>query len=98
MSVTGALSFAFALLAAVAVAASFRPDVTTALATAKQIYVATRRADGTESKVVPVWFMVDGDAIYFTTGPDSYKARLFRPNADRVRTGKTVIVKVTSGH
>ncbi|TMA37437.1 MAG: hypothetical protein E6J79_10445 [Deltaproteobacteria bacterium] len=148
MSVTGALSFAFALLAAAAVAASFRPDVATALATAKQIYVATRRADGTESKVVPVWFMVDGDAIYFTTGPDSHKARrirrgspllvwvgspsgphfvgqaellrdpevaarmapaysqkywiawlgLFRPNADRVRTGKTVIVKVTSGH
>ena len=147
MSVTGALSFAFALLAAVAVAASFRPDVTTALATAKQIYVATRRADGTESKVVPVWFMVDGDAIYFTTGPDSYKARrirrgspllvwvgstsgphfvgqaelvrdpvvaarmapvygqkywiawlgLFRPNPERVRAGKTVIVKVTSG-
>ena len=28
-----------------------------------------------QSKVVPVWFMFDGDAIYFATGPDSYKAR-----------------------
>ena len=90
--------------------------------------------------------MFDGDAIYFTTGPDSHKARrvargspllvwvgstsgphfvgqaelvrdpevaarmapvysrkywiawlgLFRPNPERVRAGKTVIVKVTS--
>ena len=145
---TGALSDVFALFAAAAVAASFQPDVATALATAKQIYVATRRADGTESKVVPVWFMLDGDALYFTTGPDSHKAQrirrgspllvwvgsptgphfvgqaelvrdpelaarmapvynqkywiawlgLFRPNPERVRTGKTVIVKVTAGH
>src|SRR5947199_10526319 len=72
---TGVLSVVFALLAAAAVAASFQPDAAAALATSKQIYVATRRADGTESKVVPVWFMFDGDAIYFTTGPDSHKAR-----------------------
>ncbi|TMA49801.1 MAG: hypothetical protein E6J83_01055 [Deltaproteobacteria bacterium] len=143
---TGVLSFAFALVVATAIAASFRPDVNAALATSKQIYVATRRADGSESKVVPVWFMFDGDAIYFTTGPESHKARriargspllvwvgsttgphfvgqaelvrdpevaarmapvysrkywiawlgLFRPNPERVRAGKTVIVKVTS--
>ncbi len=96
------------------------------------------------SKVVPVWFMFDGDAIYFATLPSSYKAKrikkgsplyvwvgrrrrsalrrpggaltdpevaarmapvyaqkywiawlgLFKPNPERVRTGKTVIVKV----
>ena len=132
-------------LAVAAAVANFRPDVTAALSTAKQIYVATRRADGTESKVVPVWFIFDGDAIYFTTAPNSHKARriargspllvwvgsaqgphfvgqaelvrdpevaarmapaydnkywiswlgFFRPRPERVRAGKTVIVKVT---
>lgn len=131
-------------LASMALATSFAPDVADALRGAKQIYVATRRADGTQSSAVPVWFMVDGDAVLFTTGPTSHKARrirrgsplfvwvgssdgphfvgdaellqdpdlagrmapvysekywiawlgLFRPNADRVRAGKTAIVRV----
>ena len=76
-------------LVVAALAASFRPDVVAALSTAKQIYVATRRADGTESKVVPVWFMLDGDAIYFTTGPDSHKAR-------RIARGSPLLVWVGS--
>ena len=86
---TGVLSFAFALVVATAIAASFRPDVNAALATSKQIYVATRRADGSESKVVPVWFMFDGDAIYFTTGPESHKAR-------RIARGSPLLVWVGS--
>ena len=115
-----------------------------ALRDAKQIWVATRRADGTPSKAVPVWFMFDGDAIWFTTAPASHKARrvargspllvwvgppegppvearaelvrdpavaarmapvydrkywiswlgFFRPRPERVREGKTVIVRV----
>jgi len=123
------------------------PDAVAALRSAKQIYVATRRADGTPSKVVPVWFMLDGEAVYFTTGPESHKARriargspllvwvgrpdgphfvgraelvrdpavaarmapaydrkywiswlgFFRPRPERVRAGRTVIVKVTPG-
>ena len=123
---------------------AFPPAVAESLRAAKQIYVATRRADGAESKVVPVWFMFDGDAVYFTTAPESHKARriargspllvwvgatdgphfvgraelvrdpalaarmapnydrkywiswlgFFRPRAERVRAGKTVIVKV----
>lgn len=122
----------------------FAPAVAEALRTAKQIWVATRRADGTASKAVPVWFMLDGDALYFSTGPESHKARriargspllvwvgradgphfvgraelvrdpavaarmapaydgkywiswlgFFRPRPERVRDGKTVIVKV----
>jgi PPOX class probable F420-dependent enzyme len=118
-----------------------------ALRAAKQIYVATRRADGAPSRAVPVWFMLDGEALYFTTGPESHKARriargspllvwvgqrdgphfvgraelvrepavaarmapvydgkywlswlgFFRPRPERVRAGKTVIVKVTPG-
>jgi hypothetical protein len=133
------------LVAMTAARAGFAPDVVAALETSKQIYVATKRADGTQSKVVPVWFMFDGNAIYFATGPDSYKARrvrrgspllvwvgssdgphfegraelsndpdlatrmapvyvqkywiawlgLFRPDPERVRSGKTVLVKVT---
>jgi len=121
------------------------PDVATALRAARQIYVATRRADGTPSRPVPVWFMLDGEAVYSTTGPQSHKARriargspllvwvgqpdgphfvgraelvhdpevaarmapvyddkywiswlgFFRPRPERVRAGKTVIVKVT---
>lgn len=119
-------------------------DVRAALERAKNIYVATRRADGTESKVVPVWFMLDGDRLCFTTEPGSIKVKrirrgspllvwvggrngphfagraeistdpelaarmgpvydakywiswlgFFRPRAERVRTGKTVIVCV----
>lgn len=139
--------FALALccLMAASARAGFPPDVETALGTAKNLYVATRRRDGSQSAVSPVWFMFDGDAIYFTTVPTTHKARriargsplyvwvgkpdgphfvgkaeilrdpalaermapvydrkywiswlgFFRPRADRVRTGKTVIVKVT---
>jgi len=135
-------------LAAVAVAGSgFAPEVDDALRSSKQIYVGTRRKDGTPSAVVPVWFMYDGEAIYFATGPESHKARriargspllvwvgaregphfvgraelvrdpavaarmapeydrkywiawlgFFRPNPERVKAGKTVIVRVLPG-
>ena len=139
-----------ALLALVAVAfagSGFAPEVNDALRSAKQIYVGTRRKDGKPSAVVPVWFMYDGQAIYFTTGPESHKARriargspllvwvgaregphfvghaelihdpavaarmapeydrkywiawlgFFRPNPERVKAGKTVIVRVVPG-
>lgn len=144
MSLLGLLVLGGVLVAAAVGAAGFPPDVAEALRAAKEIHVATRRADGSQSKVVPVWFMFDGDAIYFATGPESYKARriahgspllvwvgsatgphfvgkatllkdpelaarmapvyaqkywiawlgLFRPNPERVRSGKTVLVKV----
>jgi hypothetical protein len=124
--------------------AGFSPEVTGALQSSKEIYVATKRPNGTLSKVVPVWFMFDGEAIYFATLPTSHKAKriakgsplyvwvgsadgphfvgpaelvrdpdvaarmapvyakkywiawlgLFKPNAERVRSGKTLIVKV----
>ena len=126
-------------------AVRFAPSVDDSLRRAKQIWVATRRADGSASKAVPVWFTFDGDAVWFTTGPESHKARriargspllvwvgradgphfegraelvrdpavaarmapdydrrywiswlgFFRPRAERVRDGKTVIVKIT---
>jgi general stress protein 26 len=134
-----------ALVAAVAGGAGFPPAVAEALRSAKHIYVATVRADGSQSAVVPVWFMVEGDAVYFTSAPDSHKVRrirrgsplrvwvgsrdgphftahaevitdpavaarmapaydekywiswlgFFRPRPERVRDGKTVLIKVT---
>lgn len=134
------------VLATTVVAAGFPADVAQALrADPSYIYVATRRADGSPSKVVPVWFTTIDDAIYFSTGPSSHKAKriakgspmlvwvgaengphfegkaelvrdpalaarmgelynrkywiawmgFFRPRADRVASGKTVLVKVT---
>ena len=78
------------VLAAVAIGgAAFPPDVAEALRTAKHVYVSTRRADGTESRAVPVWFIVDGDALLFTTGPNSHKVR-------RIRHGSPLFVHVGS--
>ena len=120
------------------------PAARAALESASYIYVATRRANGAQSKAVPVWFTFDGDAIWFTTGPESHKVKriargspllvwvwradgphfvghadlvrdpavaarmaplydakywisrlgFFRPRPERVRAGKTVIVRV----
>ena len=126
-------------------AASLPPTVVQALETSKNLYVATTRKDGTQSTVAPIWFMYDGQAVYFTTTPGSHKAKriangspllvwvgaengphfvgkgeilrdpavaekmapaydqkywiswmgFFRPRPDRVRDGKTLIVRVT---
>jgi PPOX class probable F420-dependent enzyme len=65
----------------------FAPALADALRNAKQIWVATRRKDGRPSKAVPVWFMVDGDAIYFATGPESHKVR-------RIARGSPLLVWV----
>jgi len=133
------------VLAVVAAAAPFPPALVDALKTSKNLYVATQRKSGSQSSKAPIWFMYDGDAVYFTTTPESHKAKriasgsplfvwvgaengphfvgkaellrdpaiaakmapaydqkywiswvgFFRPRPDRVRDGKTVIVKVT---
>ena len=125
-------------------AATFPATVEEALKTSKNLYVATQRKDGSQSSRAPIWFMYDGNAVYFSTAPNSYKAKriakgsplyvwvgaengphfvgkaelvrdpavaammapaydqkywiswigFFRPRPDRVRDGKTVIVKV----
>ena len=84
--VTLALGFA---AAAAAAGAPFPADVDRALRTAKQIYVATRRKDGAQSTVVPVWFTYDGEAVYFTTAPGSHKAK-------RIAKGSPLLVWVGS--
>lgn len=76
------------IAAAVAAAAEPLPeDMKAALGENKEIYVATRRADGSASKAVPIWFWWDGKDVYFTTSPDSYKAK-------RIRRGSPVLVSV----
>jgi hypothetical protein len=83
------LAVAFVVLGTAAASAQFAPDVRAALGSAKQLYVATKRADGSTSKVAPIWFMFDGEAVYFTTGPDSYKAK-------RIAKGSPVLAWVGS--
>jgi general stress protein 26 len=63
------------------------PEVRAALRTQKEIYVSTRRANGSRSQAAPVWFWWDGQALYFTTAPDSHKGR-------RIRKGSPVFLSV----
>lgn len=65
----------------------FAPDFVARLKRCKEIYVATERKDGSRSKAVPVWFGLMDDAVWFTTGPQSHKAR-------RVRRGSPLFVSV----
>lgn len=74
---------------AAAVAVAFDQDVRSALEGAKNLYVATERKDGSRSEVSPIWFMWDGEAVYFTTVPTSWKAK-------RVQLGRPVHVNVGS--
>ena len=60
-------------------------SVKTALDTHKLVSIATQRANGEWGRATPVWFMYDGEAVYFITAPDSYKAR-------RIRRGSPVQV------
>jgi general stress protein 26 len=60
-----------------------------ALQTESYIYVATQRLNGEWSTPAPVWFMSDGDAIYFTTSPTSHKAlRIHRGSPVRIWVGR----------
>ena len=59
------------------------------LKTEKEIYVATKRKSGEWSKAAPIWFMYDGEAVYFTTSPTAYKAK-------RIKRGSPVRVWVGS--
>ncbi len=65
----------------------FAPEFVARLKRCKEIYVATERKDGSRSKAVPVWFGLMDDAVWFTTGPQSHKAR-------RVRRGSPLFVSV----
>jgi general stress protein 26 len=64
-------------------------EIKAALQTEPYIYVATRRLNGEWSTPAPVWFMSNGDAIYFTTSPTSHKAlRIHRGSSVRIWVGR----------
>ena len=81
-------------------------SIKTALNTQKLISVATQRANGEWSRAAPIWFMYAGEAIYFITAPQSYKARRIRKSSPvqvwldektgPAFTGKTQIVTDTA--
>jgi general stress protein 26 len=57
-------------------AAELPPATQEALRSSDVIYVATRRQNGEPSSVKPVWFFYEGgDTLFFTTSPESWKAR-----------------------
>ncbi|MGE0683860.1 MAG: hypothetical protein AB7P69_23530 [Candidatus Binatia bacterium] len=69
---------------------AFSADAEAALKTEKEIYVATKRKNGEWSKAAPIWFMYDGEALYFTAGPSSYKTkRIKRRSPVKVWVGST---------
>jgi general stress protein 26 len=79
MPTTVAIVLAGALLLATAQSSSALPaEVRSALRTQKEIYVATRRADGSRSTAAPIWFWWDGSVLYFSTSPSSHKAKRIR--------------------
>ena len=66
---------AWLLWPAPARAASLPPATEAALRTADLIYVATRRRNGALSSIRPIWFFYEDGKIFFTTSPDSWKAK-----------------------
>ncbi len=67
------------------------PEFSQHLARNKEIYVATRRKDGSRSSPTPVWFGLMDGAIWFTTSPTSWKAK-------RIRRGSPMFVSVDGAH
>lgn len=56
-------------------AATLPPGTEAALRSSDLIYVATRRKNGALSAIEPIWFYYDDGKIFFTTSPDSWKAK-----------------------
>jgi general stress protein 26 len=56
-------------------ASSLSPATEAALRSSDLIYVATRRQNGERSKASPIWFYYEEGKLFFTTSPDSWKAK-----------------------
>lgn len=75
-AMAGAALLVLMLWAAPAHAAELPAATESALKSSDLIYVATRRRDGTQSSVKPIWFFYQGGGkLFFTTSPGSWKAR-----------------------
>ena len=70
-------------------AGTVSPKTKELLQSSSYIYTATERKDGAVSESVPIWFVCDGEKVFFTTSPDSWKAK-------RIARGSPVIINVGS--
>lgn len=68
--------------------AAFPADFVARLQEVKDIYVGTRRQDGSRSSVVPVWFAYIDGAIWFASKPTSHKVK-------RVKNGSPMYVSAS---
>jgi general stress protein 26 len=69
-------------------AADIPPATKEALRTSDLIYVATKRRSGQPSAAKPIWFYYqDGDELFFTTTPSSWKAK-------RIAAGSPLFIHV----
>src|SRR5262245_53890965 len=68
-------------------AGTVSPATNELLRSSSYIYTATERKNGDVSASVPIWFMYDGDKIFFTTGPESWKAK-------RIARGSPLLINV----
>src|SRR5262245_65774332 len=65
----------FASMVSQSRAGSVSPATKELLRSSSYIYVATVRKNGELSGAAPIWFYYDGDQIFFTTEPGSWKAK-----------------------
>ena len=70
-------------------AGTVSPKTKELLQSSSYIYTATQRQSGETSESVPIWFMWDGERIFFTTSPESWKAR-------RIARGSPLFINVGS--
>ena len=71
-----------------AAAEEIPPATKEALRNSDVIYVATKRKNGEPSSAKPIWFFYeDGDELFFTTTPSSWKAK-------RIAKGSPVFIHV----
>lgn len=77
-------------------AATLSPATEDLLRSSSYIYVATQRKDGQQSSASPVWFMWDDGKVFFTTSPESWKAkRIARGSPLTIHVGSTDGPKLT---
>lgn len=69
------LALAWLLWPGRAGAVTLPPATEQALRESDLIYTATRRRNGALSAIKPIWFHYDGETIFFTTSPTSWKAK-----------------------
>jgi general stress protein 26 len=104
-AIAGAIALAVVLgglasMATTSRAGTVSPATKELLRTSSYIYTATTRKGGALSESVPIWFVYDGERIFFTTSPESWKAkRIARGSPLTInvgsKTGPTLVGKAT---